>query len=79
MLRYRPLPSLKSERGHTLANIVFDTYLKLLREQMKARDKRDMRDPQELGSKLLNRPKHISILEMADLLDREYAQRRRGE
>ena len=36
---------------------------------------RDMRDPQELGLKLLSRPQHIPIERMADLLDREYAQR----
>ena len=31
-------------------------------------DTRDARDPEKIGNALLSRPKHVSILEMADLI-----------
>lgn len=79
MLRCCPLPSLKSEWGYTLPSVTFDAFVKLIQEQMKQLDTRDTRDPGELGSKLLSRPKHIPIEKMADLLDKEYLNRRQGE
>ncbi len=43
----------------------------------KALHTRDISDPQELGQQLFNRPKHIPVEKMADMLDKEYARRKR--